>query len=205
MLISRRFFGLVLGLALVASHAYAEETPAAVADADADADEAATGDETDVSEEEEEEICEDYEEQCEEWAQGDGCKNNPKFMTKACRMSCGGCVTETADFGEIQVGEDPEIAYYNESVLKMPITAQMHLEEKISKTIQDSIEYVEWIRTSEEWYWTKDLCENKDKLCSYYATMDECRKNPNYMQVSCPAACKSCHTGYPHQVWMEDW
>jgi len=36
-------------------------------------------------------------------------------------------------------------------------------------------------------------CKNRHELCSFWAHIGECEKNPAYMTTTCASACKSCH------------
>ncbi len=35
-------------------------------------------------------------------------------------------------------------------------------------------------------------CKDTDELCSFWASHDECTKNPNFMLKGCPKSCNSC-------------
>lgn len=37
-----------------------------------------------------------------------------------------------------------------------------------------------------------DDCKDTHDLCSFWASIDECAKNPNYMLTNCPKSCNSC-------------
>ena len=39
----------------------------------------------------------------------------------------------------------------------------------------------------------REHCQNKDRLCTYWATIGECDENPAYMHTNCGPACQSCH------------
>ncbi|KAL7567681.1 hypothetical protein ACA910_012020 [Epithemia clementina (nom. ined.)] len=38
----------------------------------------------------------------------------------------------------------------------------------------------------------KNDCKNRHELCTFWAQLGECEKNPNYMQMQCAPACLSC-------------
>ena len=38
----------------------------------------------------------------------------------------------------------------------------------------------------------RDRCKNEHELCSFWAMLGECDKNPSYMKVNCAPACQSC-------------
>ena len=39
----------------------------------------------------------------------------------------------------------------------------------------------------------RNHCLNEDAMCTYWATIGECDKNPSYMRTHCAPACLSCH------------
>jgi len=38
----------------------------------------------------------------------------------------------------------------------------------------------------------RDRCKNQDEMCSFWAMIGECDKNPSYMKINCAPACLSC-------------
>jgi len=49
-------------------------------------------------------------------------------------------------------------------------------------------------------------CEDSHKHCDYWAKNDECKKNPEWMLVSCPASCNQCgNTCDDNNVYCQDW
>jgi len=38
----------------------------------------------------------------------------------------------------------------------------------------------------------KPSCEDKNDQCEYWTSINECKKNPNYMLVNCPLSCEQC-------------
>ena len=54
--------------------------------------------------------------------------------------------------------------------------------------------------------WVKPSCEDTNKYCAYWATIDECKKNPSWMLVNCPVACDQCgHKCEDNNVHCQDW
>ena len=39
-------------------------------------------------------------------------------------------------------------------------------------------------------------CINDNRDCDYWASIDECNKNPSYMLVNCKKACNTCNGNY---------
>jgi len=46
-------------------------------------------------------------------------------------------------------------------------------------------------------------CQNKNKLCSYWAAKGECQSNPGYMQKDCMLSCKSCDKHHKYNKHLE--
>ena len=40
--------------------------------------------------------------------------------------------------------------------------------------------------------WVKPSCVDSNKHCAYWASTDECKKNPSWMLTNCPVACDQC-------------
>ena len=56
--------------------------------------------------------------------------------------------------------------------------------------------------------WVKPSCEDTNKYCATWASLDECKKNPSWMLVNCPVACDQCDVkcedGHIHcQEWAD--
>ncbi|XP_076107382.1 uncharacterized protein LOC143075712 [Mytilus galloprovincialis] len=48
-------------------------------------------------------------------------------------------------------------------------------------------------------------CRDKDRKCSYWASIGECDNNPGYMRVSCCKSCNSCIDQNPScRSWAMD-
>ena len=141
---------------------------------DADADDADDSD-----------VCEDADPQnCPLWAtdtdfcsavsdQSDITKDLAKLL-QTCRKSCGCCVTKTSDFG---------------------VEQELAESEKYDATrviIRESIKYMKESRNSRNTANTR-MCQNKDKLCAYWAAHGECKANPAFMNENCAPTCGSCY------------
>jgi len=49
-------------------------------------------------------------------------------------------------------------------------------------------------------------CEDGHQYCDYWAKNDECRKNPEWMLVSCPVSCNQCGNKCDdNNVYCKDW
>jgi len=49
-------------------------------------------------------------------------------------------------------------------------------------------------------------CEDSHKHCNYWAEKDECKKNPEWMLVSCPVSCEQCKNKCDdNNVYCKDW
>jgi len=52
----------------------------------------------------------------------------------------------------------------------------------------------------------KVTCEDGHKHCDYWAKNDECKKNPEWMLVSCPVSCNQCKNKCDdNNVYCKDW
>ena len=54
--------------------------------------------------------------------------------------------------------------------------------------------------------WVKPKCEDTNKFCAYWASVDECQKNPSWMLTNCPVACDQCgNVCVDNNVHCQDW
>jgi hypothetical protein len=53
-----------------------------------------------------------------------------------------------------------------------------YLDEEVSKPQYNSVRY---------------LCINKESLCAFWASVDECTMNESFMNENCSLACRVCH------------
>ena len=64
---------------------------------------------------------------------------------------------------------------------------------KIIEVIEESKIYISTVVNVDPAYDTvRNECRNHEPLCSFWATLDECNKNPAYMKLHCAPACQSC-------------
>jgi prolyl 4-hydroxylase len=54
------------------------------------------------------------------------------------------------------------------------------------------LNYVEEELSKQKYDKVRSICINKDKLCAFWASMDECETSASYMKVDCALACQSC-------------
>jgi len=116
------------------------------------------------------ENCKDMNEECELWASMMECEKNPPYMHTHCKKSCGICIAKP-DMGEEQSTGDPGAV----------------------EVIQRSMAYLEnEVLVKPEYSNVRYHCQNRHELCSFWASMGECEKNPNYMRTNCALACQTC-------------
>ena len=101
--------------------------------------------------------------------------NDLDQLLTTCRKSCGCCVTKTSDFGVEQELTESDEKYDATRVI-----------------IRESIKYMKEIRNSEDTANIR-MCQNKDKLCSNWAAIGECKANKPFMNSDCAPACHTCY------------
>ena len=116
------------------------------------------------------EVCEDLDEECEEWASVGECIRDPLYMLDMCRFSCKCCVADSSDFG-------------------IPQRITNSLEKAAEK---ESVDYIREIRSSVTSAVVR-TCENKNELCTFWKVLGECKKSEGYMNAECAPACQTCH------------
>lgn len=116
--------------------------------------------------------CIDQHKKCEEWAKGGECKNNPQYMLNDCRKSCSSCIP-------LHPGEEVQVADKNTKL-------------DVLKRLYDSQEYLH--KQSKRNVETRTRCVNKHPECTHWASLGECKSNPQFMHRECSPACKTCET-----------
>jgi prolyl 4-hydroxylase len=61
--------------------------------------------------------------------------------------------------------------------------------EEVAPRIESSRKYLKTVDLPTD---LKELCRNENELCTIWALVGECDKNPTYMKKSCAPACQSC-------------
>jgi len=125
--------------------------------------------------------CANRHELCSFWAAYDECNIHYKYMETNCKLACLACDMEedsmfnTNSFGEVQSigGDDQEI----KATIKVIQRYETYLREWLSKPENEKLQ---------------NKCTNKDKLCSFWASMGSCDESYYYMIDHCPLACRLC-------------
>lgn len=134
--------------------------------------------------------CVDSHDKCPLWALKGECVNNPTYMHKNCRLSCGTClkpverdlsnseeanelILATTNFGNKQIASGDERA--------RTLTV---IEESVSY-MKNEIDDLPANIVSQ--------CLNRHDLCSFWAAIGECKANEGFMLTNCSPSCKSCH------------
>jgi ShK domain-like len=146
--------------------------------------------------------CRNHNEKCSYWASIGECQNNVDFMVEQCSPACLSC--EKAQFKQAQL-TDSTLVDKRSRGKQMAAGATEPIETdwfgvkqdtnnadaKVLKVINESIAYLE-----EQEVTVPDIatiCTNKNKKCSYWASVGECTKNEAFMHFQCAPACKSCN------------
>jgi len=108
------------------------------------------------------------------------CDINPQFMLLNCQKSCKVCMSETKfiDVGYIQHFGDFTDINDEISVLKVIRESSLYLLDNFLGNSE-----LERLRP---------LCQNNHDLCSYWASLGECREFPDFMLFQCPLSCQVC-------------
>lgn len=114
--------------------------------------------------------CLDQDSDCRVWSERGECQNNPGYMLANCANSCDACVNGHAGI--------PQVAPSAENLL--PVLARL---EQTKTYLQRKVLINAGYLLS---------CTNSDPLCTHWATLGECERNPAQMQSKCPAACRRC-------------
>lgn len=114
--------------------------------------------------------CLDREADCRGWSERGECQNNPAYMLANCANSCDACVNGHA--GIPQVAPSPENL---RRVLARLEETKTYLQRKVLINARYLLS-----------------CTNSDPLCTHWATLGECERNPAQMHSKCPAACRRC-------------
>ena len=69
---------------------------------------------------------------------------------------------------------------------KSSIDTWLHMREVVEPYMYNQVYVNETFRE------VRAECKLRNELCTYWATIGECEKNPNFMQTNCAPACQSC-------------
>lgn len=147
-------------------------------------------------EKKDEQICEDDHEKCKFWANEGECENNPKYMLRSCKKSCGICTDPVETKVTTKTDPNEDVARMLRKTIEFGETQRVdgNSKEKTLQNIRDMIFYME---SSEEFLSldskVQHNCKNKNELCSFWAAIGECEANIAFMKVQCAPACKTCH------------
>jgi len=133
-----------------------------------------------------EELCEDNHEKCSDWAGMGECEKNPSYMLAYCRKSCEQCQDHQS--------EDISIILKRTARFGLMQRAEGTKKEETVEVVKSMLEYME---SSDDFLslpkTIKDLCENKNELCSFWAAIGECENNQSFMKIQCAPACRTCN------------
>jgi len=129
------------------------------------------------------------------------CDKNANYMLKTCKKSCDICkdkkVTTTAATTTAAATESIEdVSRMLKRTTKFGElqVAKGNFKEKTLTNVQEMIDYMEksdaFLALPSK---VQENCRNKNKLCSFWAAIEECEANIAFMKIECAPACKTCH------------
>jgi len=123
-------------------------------------------------------LCLDDREECPDYAVAGHCETNPKYMLAHCKASCNACPADFQIFDN-HWGEPQEC--YGDNA------------DKIKQIVKDTEVYMTTKVYKQSLYLSvRQICLNRDKLCSKWAAEGECQNNPMWMTTNCGPACQTC-------------
>lgn len=142
--------------------------------------------------------CVDKYEECSFWASKGECSSNPGFMHLECPESCGTCdIIQRNQEGEVKT-DKREMTDEEKRIVKQTVAfgeVQEVSGTKSRSTLNIILESVSYMKSQEgeisESIFSK--CQNRNTLCSFWASIGECEKNEAFMITNCAPSCKSCH------------
>lgn len=149
-------------------------------------------------------ICKDMSPKCQAWAEDGQCEKNVDYMLEYCKSSCGQCCNDEhescsvwAEMGECKNNSDYMLEYCKKSCnvcsnYDMGVD-QIVENEAVAEVIRAFTEYFEEIiMKKEEMARVRDMCKNNHELCAFWASVNECETNKEYMNHDCALSCRSC-------------
>jgi len=145
--------------------------------------------------------CSNKHENCDFWASEGECGSNPGYMHNHCPLSCGTCSEGNGNSSEPDLSKALGEKTRLQSLMRDYGEEQLVEGELASATLlamKETIVYMEnfVFRENPTHNMSADIigkCLLRDKLCSFWAAIGECEKNPGFMITTCAPSCKSCH------------
>jgi len=128
-----------------------------------------------------EDVCADKSDQCDYWASLGECDKNAPYMHIHCMKSCGTC--SGLRQLKLENGSTFGVAQQVTGARSKEIEALMNETEKYMR---------EEVFTDPKFSVVKDNCQNRNELCTFWALIGECEKNPKFMEMECAPSCKTC-------------
>jgi len=105
----------------------------------------------------------------------------------------GGSCSKDDDGKEVCSDQGNEIEHLDQIGLQYGVfqrndDGDMKFQQKVTENMHKMENYMRSQVSAEQ---IKD-CQNEHELCLFWATMDECTKNPSYMLQNCKPACLAC-------------
>jgi hypothetical protein len=143
-------------------------------------------------------VCLNYNAMCTIWATQGECEENGDYMLEECAPACQSCDQlsvadceceadcESEEFGVRQVLDNSDIPEEDQNMFD-EAEVMRHLEE--TKAYMATVNLSTGDNDEEQ---VESDCYNSDAFCTFWATLGECTKNPDFMLVECAPSCKSC-------------
>eukprot|EP00977_Amphora_coffeiformis_P022285 scaffold10723_cov164-Amphora_coffeaeformis.AAC.13 len=135
---------------------------------------------------------------------GHGCIEQFPLASVECRKTCQLCdggdgVVLTAD-AQLSMSVDATTDDDNDQVVvarlysaEFPQRIEGEHAADTYRHLQDVDQYMyETVYRDEEFRKVRTTCQNQHALCTFWAMLGECDKNPKYMQIECAPSCFSC-------------
>ena len=140
-------------------------------------------------------LCVDSNDKCSFWASKGECGANPNYMHTNCAKSCGTCKkvvkSEAPREVKVVVSEDDKALLTEAEQFGERQKVNGDDAAKVMETVRDSVAYMKnGVSTLPDN--VLKLCQNRNELCAFWATIGECAKNAAFMTTNCAPSCRTC-------------
>jgi hypothetical protein len=145
--------------------------------------------------------CRDLRDECLAYAAGGGCSEDPRWMRTHCPVACAVCdqrityVHRKKAFGHRNSVYSGVVhdGLRDESLGEVPQRLLPGHETAIRDWFEQTVNYLEEVVMVEDRFRSvRDICQNLQTDCVYWATIGECDNNYDYMIEQCAPVCFEC-------------